>query len=427
MNLKSSKNVDVNRYELEVEISAEDFNKELSSIYQRNIKKIVVPGFRKGKAPKAFVEKYYGENVFFEDALNNLYPDAIEKAVEEAKLDIVEDKIDLEVEKMSKEDGVVFKAKITVMPEVEIDNYKGIEVSKKEVKVEDEDVEKELKSVQERNGRLVTVSDRAAQLGDSVVIDFEGFMDGKAFEGGKGDNFTLELGKKQFIEGFEDQIVGHNAGEEFEINVKFPEDYHAKNYAGKDATFKIKLHEIKMHELPELDDEFVKDVSEFDTLDEYKKDIKAKLLERKEKQAKDEKEGEMIEKLVSLVKAEIPEALIKNKLRDLVRDFDYRMQSQGLKLADYLKYTGSKMEDLENNFRPQAESQVKLQLALKKIAEIENLIPTEEDIEKEYNKISEFYKMELDKVKNIVPVKDVEKDILSNKALEIVRENSVEK
>ena len=427
MNLKSSKKVDVNRYELEVKISAEDFNKELSSIYQRNIKKIVVPGFRKGKAPKAFVEKYYGENVFFEDALNNLYPDAIEKAVEEAKLDIVEDKIDLEVEKMSKEDGVVFKAKITVMPEVEIDNYKGIEVSKKEVKVEDEDVEKELKSVQERNGRLVTVSDRAAQLGDSVVIDFEGFMDGKAFEGGKGDNFTLELGKKQFIEGFEDQIVGHNAGEEFEINVKFPEDYHAKNYAGKDATFKIKLHEIKMHELPELDDEFVKDVSEFDTLDEYKKDIKAKLLERKEKQAKDEKEGEMIEKLISLVKAEIPEALIKNKLRDLVRDFDYRMQSQGLKLADYLKYTGSKIEDLENNFRPQAESQVKLQLALKKIAEIENLIPTEEDIEKEYNKISEFYKMELDKVKNIVPVKDVEKDILSNKALEIVRENSVEK
>lgn len=427
MNLKSSKKVDVNRYELEVEISAEDFNKELSSIYQTNIKKIVVPGFRKGKAPKAFVEKYYGENVFFEDALNNLYPDAIEKAVEEAKLDIVEDKIDLEVEKMSKEDGVVFKAKITVMPEVEIGNYKGIEVSKKEVKVEDEDVEKELKSVQERNGRLVTVSDRAAQLGDSVVIDFEGFMDGKAFEGGKGDNFTLELGKKQFIEGFEDQIVGHNAGEEFEINVKFPEDYHAKNYAGKDATFKIKLHEIKMHELPELDDEFVKDVSEFDTLDEYKKDIKAKLLERKEKQAKDEKEGEMIEKLISLVKAEIPEALIKNKLRDLVRDFDYRMQSQGLKLADYLKYTGSKMEDLENNFRPQAESQVKLQLALKKIAEIENLIPTEEDIEKEYNKISEFYKMELDKVKNIVPVKDVEKDILSNKALEIVRENSVEK
>lgn len=427
MNLKSSKKVDVNRYELEVEISAEDFNKELSSIYQRNIKKIVVPGFRKGKAPKAFVEKYYGENVFFEDALNNLYPDAIEKAVEEAKLDIVEDKIDLEVEKMSKEDGVVFKAKITVMPEVEIGNYKGIEVSKKEVKVEGEDVEKELKSVQERNGRLVTVSDRAAQLGDSVVIDFEGFMDGKAFEGGKGDNFTLELGKKQFIEGFEDQIVGHNAGEEFEINVKFPEDYHAKNYAGKDATFKIKLHEIKMHELPELDDEFVKDVSEFDTLDEYKKDIKAKLLERKEKQAKDEKEGEMIEKLISLVKAEIPEALIKNKLRDLVRDFDYRMQSQGLKLADYLKYTGSKMEDLENNFRPQAESQVKLQLALKKIAEIENLIPTEEDIEKEYNKISEFYKMELDKVKNIVPVKDVEKDILSNKALEIVRENSVEK
>ncbi len=427
MNLKSSKKVDVNKYELEVEISAEDFNKELSSIYQRNIKKIVVPGFRKGKAPKAFVEKYYGENVFFEDALNNLYPDAIEKAVEEAKLDIVEDKIDLEVEKMSKEDGVVFKAKITVMPEVEIGNYKGIEVSKKEVKVEDEDVEKELKSVQERNGRLVTVSDRAAQLGDSVVIDFEGFMDGKAFEGGKGDNFTLELGKKQFIEGFEDQIVGHNAGEEFEINVKFPEDYHAKNYAGKDATFKIKLHEIKMHELPELDDEFVKDVSEFDTLDEYKKDIKAKLLERKEKQAKDEKEGEMIEKLISLVKAEIPEALIKNKLRDLVRDFDYRMQSQGLKLADYLKYTGSKMEDLENNFRPQAESQVKLQLALKKIAEIENLIPTEEDIEKEYNKISEFYKMELDKVKNIVPVKDVEKDILSNKALEIVRENSVEK
>lgn len=427
MNLKSSKKVDVNRYELEIEISAEDFNRELDNIYHQNIRKIAIPGFRKGKAPRAFIEKYYGSNIFFEDALNNLYPDAIEKAVEEAKIEIVEDKIDLEVVKMSKEEGVTFKSKITVMPEVEIENYKGIEVQGKEVKVEDKDVEQELKSIQERNGRLVTVEDRPAKIGDSVIIDFEGFIDGEAFDGGKAEKFNLELGKKQFIGDFEEQIVGHKPSEEFEINVKFPDEYHSKKCAGKDAVFKIKLHEIKVRELPEIDDEFVKDVSEFDTLDEYKKDLEAKILDRKQKKAEDEKENEMIDKLVELVKADIPEALIKNKLRDLVRDFDYRMQSQGIKLSDYLQYTGSKIEDLEKTFRPQAEKQVKLQLALKKISQIENLNPTEDDIEKEYNKISEMYGMEVDKVKNIVPKKDVEKDILARKSMEIVKENVVEK
>ncbi len=427
MELKSSKKVDVNRYELEISVSPEDFNKEVENVCKRESKRITVPGFRKGKAPRAFIEKYYGENVFYEDAINHLYPDALDAAIKEAGIELVDEKIDFELIKVGKEDGFQFKVKVTVMPEVEIENYKGIEVNEKEVKFEDKDVEDQLKSIQEKNGRLVTVEDRAAQMGDTTVIDFEGFLDGTPFEGGKGEKFTLELGKNQFVPGFEEQVAGHKVGEEFDINVKFPEEYHAKNLAGKDTVFKIKLHEIKMKELPELDDEFVKDVSEFDTLDEYKKDLENKIREKKENQAKEEMENEMIEKLITLVKAEIPEGLIKSKVRDLVRDFEYRMQAQGLKLADYLKYTNTSMEDLEKDFRPQAESQVKLMLALRKISELENVIPTEEDIEKEYNKISEHYKMELDKVKNIVPIEDVKKDITANKALEIVRENRVVK
>ena len=427
MILRSSNKKDTNRYELEIEISPEDFNKEVDKIYKREIRNISVPGFRKGKAPRAFVEKYYGEKVFYEDAVNSIYPYAIDDAAKEANIEVIDDHIDFDIVKIGKNDGLVFKAVVTVMPEVEIDNYKGIEVSRHNPEVGDNDVEEELKVVQEKNGRLVTVTDRSAKMGDSVVIDFEGFTDGKAFDGGKGENFTLELGKKQFIEGFEEQIVGHNTNDEFDVNVTFPEKYHSKDLAGKPAVFKVKLHEIKELELPEINDDFIKDISEFNTVDEYKEDLKKKILERKQNKAKQETDKEMTDKLTELVKCEIPDALIKMKIRDLMGDFEYRLQAQGMRLSDYIKYTGTSMEDFQETFRPQAERQVKIQLALKKISELESLNTTEEELEEEYNKIAEHYHMELDKVKSIVPKADVEKDIMAQKSLELVRDNIVVK
>lgn len=425
MKLRSSNKIDVNRYELEIEVSPEDFNKEVDKIYRRDVKRINVPGFRKGKAPRAFVEKYYGENVFYEDAVNSIYPYALDDAAKEAKIDLVDDHIDLDIVKIGKKDGLIFKAKVTVMPDVSVGDYKGIEVTKKKSDVSDEDVESELQSLRERNGRLVTVTGRSAKTGDSTVIDFEGFVDGETFEGGKGENFTLELGKNQFIQGFEEQVAGHNTGEEFDVNVKFPETYHAKNLEGKDAVFKVKLHEIKEKELPDLDDEFVKDISEFDTLEEYRKDLKAKILEKKQDNAKNEIEKEMTDKLAELVRCDIPDALIKVKMRELVGDFEYKLQMQGIKLKDYIRYVGDDEEKFKETFRPQAERQVKIQLALKKIAELESINTTEEDIEAEYNNIAKHYNMDMERVKNIVPRGDVEKDVASQKALEIVRSNLV--
>ena len=427
MYLKSSKNIDVNRYELEIEVAPEEFNKAVDKIYQREKGRINVPGFRKGKAPRSFIERYYGEGIFFEDAINSIYPDILESASKEANLELVDDKMDFELVNASKKEGLHFKVKVTVMPEVEIDNYKGIEVSKREVSFSEEDLENELKEIQKKNGRLVTIENRPAKLGDSVVIDFEGTIDREKFEGGSATNFTLELGKKQFIGDFEEQIVGHNTGDEFDVNVTFPENYHAADFANKAAVFKVKLHEIKEMELPEIDDEFVKDISEFDTLDQYKEDLKQKIIKNKEKKAQDDTENEMIEKLIKLVKAEIPEALIKLKIKELMRDFEYRLQAQGIKFDDYLKYTGTDSSKIEETFRPQAESHVKLALALDKIAKIENIIPTENDILEEYNKIAKHYNMDLDKVKNIIHEPDIKKDICSKKALDIVRDNSIVK
>ncbi len=427
MYLKSSKNIDVNRYELEIEVPAEEFNKAVDKIYQREKGRINVPGFRKGKAPRSFIEKYYGEGIFFEDAINSIYPDILESASKEANLELVDDKMDFELINASKKDGLHFKIKVTVMPEVEIDNYKGIEVSKREVSFSDEDLENELKEVQKKNGRLVTIENRPAKLGDSVVIDFEGTIDSEKFDGGSATNFTLELGKKQFIGDFEEQIIGHNTGDEFDVNVTFPENYHAADFANKAAVFKVKLHEIKEMELPEIDDEFVKDISEFDTLDQYKEDLKQKIIKNKEQKAQDDTENEMIEKLIKLVKADIPEALIKLKIKELMRDFEYRLQAQGIKFDDYLKYTGNDVSKIEETFRPQAESHVKLALALDKIAKIENIVPTENDISEEYNKIAKHYNMDLDKVKNIIHEPDIKKDICSKKALDIVRDNSIVK
>ena len=425
MYLKSSKNIDVNRYELEIEVSPEEFNKAVDKIYQREKTRINVPGFRKGKAPRSFIEKYYGEGIFFEDAINSIYPDILESASKEANLELVDDKIDFDLLNASKKEGLHFKVKVTVMPEVEIENYKGIEVSKREVSFSEEDLENELKEIQKKNGRLVTVENKPAKLGDTVIIDFEGTIDSKKFEGGSANNFTLELGTKQFIGNFEEQIVGHNTGDEFDVNVTFPENYHAADFANKDAVFKVKLHEIKEMELPEIDDELVKDISEFDTLEQYKEDLKQKIIKNKEQKAQDDTENEMIEKLIKLVKADIPEALIKLKIKELMRDFEYRLQAQGIKFDDYLKYTGNDISKIEETFRPQAESHVKLALALDKIAKIENIVPTESDILEEYNKIAKHYNMDLEKVKNIIHEPDIKKDICSKKALDIVRDSSI--
>ncbi len=315
MSLKSQNKIDTNRVELEVVVDAETFEKGLAAAFKKQSKKISIPGFRKGKAPRAFVEKYFGKEVFYEDAVNALYPDALDEAVKEAGLEVIQDKIDFHVKEVGPQ-GFTFTAALTTKPEVTIENYKGIEAVKKSAEVTDEDIDAEIKKVQERNSRMVTVEDRAAQNDDIAVIDFEGFLDGEPFEGGKGENYSLTLGSGQFIPGFEEQIVGHNTGDEFEVNVTFPEDYQAEELKGKATTFKCKLHEIKMKELPEVDDEFVKDVSEFDTLADYKEDLKKKLAESKEKEAADDLENQLIDKLVELVQGEIPEAMYENKIAD---------------------------------------------------------------------------------------------------------------
>ena len=423
MSLKSSSKVDTNRYQLEIELPGDVFEKAVDQVYRKENKKITIPGFRKGKAPRAFVEKYYGSQVFYEDAINSLYPSALEEAVKEAGVEYVDDKVDFDLVSAGKE-GLCFKVTITTKPEVSIENYKGVAIEKKPVNVTEEDVDGEIRKVQDRYSRMVTVEDRAAENGDATVIDYEGFVDGEAFQGGKAENATLNLGSNTFIPGFEEQIVGHSTGDEFDINVKFPEEYHAAELAGKDAVFKIKLHEIKKKELPEFDDDFVKDVSDFDTVEAYRADIRTKLTEAAEKRSKDEVENALIDKLVELLQAEIPEAMFENKINDDIRDFAYRLQSQGLNLDTYMKYTGMDRDSLRTSFRPQAERQVKVRLALEKIAQLENIQPTEEDINAEYEKIAKNYDMEAEKVKTFIPQEDLAKDIAVEKAMDIVRDNA---
>jgi trigger factor len=424
MSLKSSNKVDTNRYQLEVAVDAAIFEKALDQAYHKENKKIAIPGFRKGKAPRAFVEKYYGEQVFYEDAINAVYPDALDAAINEAKLEMIEDKIDFDLVSAGKE-GVVFKATVTTKPEVEIDEYKGLTAAKNPAKVTDEDIDAEIKKVQERNSRMVSVEDRAAQNSDITVIDFDGSVDGIAFDGGKAENYSLTLGAGQFIPGFEEQVVGHKTGDEFDVNVKFPEDYHSKDLAGKDAVFKIKLHEIKMKELPEVDDDFVKDVSDFDTLDKYREDIKAKLTEAEEKKAKDDVENQLINKLVENLKAEIPQAMYENKINEDIREFGYRLQSQGLNLDTYLQYTGMDKDSIRKQFQPQAERAVKVRLALEKIAQLEDIHPTEEEIEAEFEKLAKGYEIDAEKVKTFIPKEELAKDISVEKAINLVRDSAV--
>lgn len=428
MKLVSSKKVDVNRYELEVEVSAEEFAKEVDKAYLKQKGKITIPGFRKGKAPRKFIEKYYGEQVFFEDAVNAVYGPSVEAAAKEAGIELVDDKVDFEVVKLSKEEGLVYKVKVTVMPEVEVEGYKGIEVEKKAApKILAKDVEERIKAIQEQNARLVTSEDGKAEKGDVVNIDFEGYVDSEKFDGGTAQGVELEIGKGQFIAGFEDQIIGHKVGDEFEINVTFPETYHVASLANKPAVFKTKLNKIQKKDLPVVDDEFVKDVSEFENLEDFKKDIKKKLSDEAKAKNERETEIEVMDKFLELIKAEIPEALVKNKAFELVREFEYRIKSQGIALKDYMAYTGLTIEKMVENFMPEAEKTVKVDLGLKKVAELEKISVSDEEIEKEYEAIAKAYSLKPEQAKRLVPADGLKKDMISRKTVEFICKNAAKK
>lgn len=423
MSLKSSNKVDTNVWELEVSVDGDTFKDAVTKAYLKQRKNITIPGFRKGKAPRAFIEKYYGEGVFYEDALEAIYPDAVASAIEEAKLEPVDTPYDLEIPEMGN-DGVTMKFKVTVKPEVEPGEYKGLKATKKSTKVTADEVKAELARMQEQNSTVSDVDDRAVKKNDIVVIDFEGFVDGKAFEGGKAEKYELTIGSNQFIPGFEDQIIGHKIGDEFDVNVKFPEDYQA-DLASKDAVFKIKLHGIKVKEVPALDDEFAKDVSEFDTLDELKKDIKKQLEKRKNDDAENELHNTLLEEVAKGIKAEIPEAMIEKTIDDDVNEYSYRLQSQGLKLETYLKYTGMDMKGFREGFKERAETQVRLNLALEKIIEKEKIEVTEEDIEAEYKKYADAYNMDIDTIKKAVSAESLKPELASRKAIDLIVDSAV--
>ena len=406
---------------MEFSVSKDAFDKAENEAYKKNVKSINVPGFRKGKAPKSIIEKMYGKGIFFEDAINACIPDAFEAAVKEAGLDVVgTPKFDL----VSSDGDIVLKAEGFVKPEVSIEGYKGIEAEKKVAKVTEADVEAELTRARERNARTIEITDRAAQSGDICNIDYEGSVDGVPFDGGKGAGHDLKLGSGSFIPGFEDQIVGKNIGEEFDVNVTFPEDYHAKELAGKAAVFKTKLNAIKFEELPEADDEFAKDVSEFDTLDEYKADIKAKMEKRNEEKAQGEFENALAEALMEKLVAEIPEPMFQAETENFVRDYDTRLRQSGLDLNTYFKYTGLTLDALREQMRPQAERQVKVRLALEKIAELEALTVADEDVDAEYKRISEAYNVPEEQVKGMVAAEDIKADLLVARAMDLVKENA---
>ena len=424
MNVKATNKVETNRYELELEVSPEEFNDAINAVYKRESKKMNIPGFRNGKAPRHFIEKYYGEEVFYEAAIDHLYRPMVMEAVEKSGLQVISIG-EFKIDEIGKDKGILCKLNVVTKPEAAIEGYKGIEVTRPSVEVTAEDIDREIDRVRERNSRIITVEDRAAENGDMVTIDFDGYVDGKQFDGGKAENYELTLGAGQFIPGFEDQVIGHNVGDEFDIDVTFPEDYHAEELKGKPAVFKIKLHEIKMKELPVVDDEFVKDVSEFDTVDDYRKDIEKHLTEQREKAADNDVENQLVEAVIEKVQAEIPDEMVENEVDEIINSFAYRLQSQGLKLETYLKYTGQTTDDLRVQYKPQAERQVKVRLGLEKIAELENLKPTEEETEAEYQKLADAYGMPLESVKNLVTVEGINGDIQNQKAIDLVKANAV--
>ena len=423
MALKSSNLTATNTYEVEVEVDGKTFMEAVSKVFKKQVKKIAVPGFRKGKAPRAIIERIYGEDVFYDDAMQDCYPEALDAACQEAGLKVVA-VTGLEATLVSKE-GFTFKATVVVEPEIEIKDYDGIEVEKLSTEVTEEMIDEEIDRVRERNSRMVTVEDRAAENGDTVVIDFEGFVDGEAFEGGKAEEYNLELGSGNFIPGFEEQLVGHSTGDEFTIDVKFPEEYQAENLKGKDAQFKIKLHEIKKKELPEVDDDFVKDVSEKDTVAEYREELKEQIGKRLEGESERDLDDKLTNAIIEKVEGEIPQQMIDNEAKNMIREMDMRLRQQGMDFNTYMKYTGMDPDAVLEMNKPEAERRIKMRLALEKIAELEKIEPTDEQVEEEYAKMAEIYKMDVDKVKEIIPEDSIKEDLRVQLAMKHIKDNAV--
>ena len=422
MSFKKAEKQETNVYVIEFQIDKADFDAANDKAFRKNAKNINIAGFRKGKAPRHLIEKMYGKGVFYEEAINDCLPAAYEEAAKASGLEII-GQPEFDVVAID-DNGVAMTAKVTTKPEAKIADYMGIKVTKDVKSVTATDVKNEIETVRQRNSREIDVTDRAAKKDDIANIDFEGFVDGKAFDGGKAEGHSLKLGSGAFIPGFEDQIVGKKIGEEFDVNVEFPADYHAEELAGKPAVFKVKLNSLKMTELPALDDEFAKDVSEFDTFDEYKADVKAKLTEKNEKEADFAVEDQLTDALIGLLDAEIPEVMYTIETENFVRDYDNRLRMQGLDLNTYFKYTGQTLDDLRTQMRPQAEKQVKMRLALETIAKNENLAATEEEINDEYKRIADSYGVELEKVTDLIAKDDISADIVVKKAFDLVKDNA---
>lgn len=418
-----------NMVKLIITVGADEFEKACEKAYQKNKNRINVQGFRKGKAPRSVIEKMYGAGIFFEDAANELIPGAYAEAAKESGLEIVS-RPGIDVVQLEKGKEFIFSAEVAVKPEVTLGQYKGVEIDKVETAVTAEDVEAELKKAQDQNSRMVEVTDRAVQDGDMAVIDFEGFMDGVAFPGGKGENHELVIGSHSFIDTFEDQIIGHSIGDEFDVNVTFPEQYQEPTLAGKPAVFKVKVNGIKSKELPALDDEFAQDVSEFDTLDEYKADIEKKLKEDKEKAAVTAKENAAVDAVAANAQMDIPSAMIDSNAEQMYDEFAQRMQSQGLTIDQYFMFTGLDEQKLLEQIRPQAEQRIKSRLVLEAVAKAEGFTASDEDIEKEIESMATAYQMEVEKLKELVSDEEkkvLSEDIVVKKALDFVRDNAVEK
>ncbi len=415
-----------NSVKLTITVDAETFEKGVQKAYLKNVKKIALPGFRKGKAPRKIIEQYYGAGVFFEDAINFVCPEAYEEALKETGVEAVS-RPEIDVVEIESGKDFVFTATVTTKPEVELGDYNAISVKKVTYRTTQKEIEAEIKKVQEQNARIIPVEDRAVKEGDLTVIDFEGFTDGVAFDGGKGTDYSLEIGSGAFIPGFEDQLVGAEIGKEVEVNVTFPKDYHSEDLKGKKAMFKVTVKEIKEKQLPEINDDFVKDVSEFDTLDDYKKDIKEKIAKSNEQRGRQETENNVIDEVLKIATVEIPDCMIDTQLENIARDFDYRLSMQGLNLAKYLEMTGSNIDAFKEQFKEQAEKQVKTSLVLEAVAKAENVKATEKDIEAEMKKVAESYNMELDKVKDLFKDeerKSLENEIITQKTVDLLVKNA---